>query len=359
MIYVAMGHLISLVTRQTLGEFFRTHIWEPLGMNETFISRAEAHAARPEVDISRGYYTDRAGHSIDVGDYDLTVASGAGNIVSSAADYAKWLRATIDRALPVSPSAHAQLVRAHSIIGPEVFGEQTTSLPITYGFGWFIRSYHGELLIFHGGNQPGFATGVFFIPRLKFGLVLFSNNMIAGDLAIQTLAYGLIDDQLQIPDSQRPDLVSPGDELLRMINSTFTREMLQLLYPTILDPPLPPSANLSAFMGLYTHAAYPPLNITDGGDHCAGDLLPPLTDDTKPVKLCMTLFNNAINHYAFAEIMHISGDFWVFGAEFAGMPSLTKVEFRLGPDGYAQNVGMVVEPGMKGEFIWWDRVKDS
>ena len=71
MMYIAMGHLISSVTGQTLGDFFRTHIWEPLGMHETYISFAEAQAARPEVVISKGYYTSRNGSRIDVGDYDL------------------------------------------------------------------------------------------------------------------------------------------------------------------------------------------------------------------------------------------------------------------------------------------------
>jgi hypothetical protein len=48
-----------------------------------------------------------------------------------------------------------------------------------------------------------------------------------------------------------------------------------------------------------------------------------------------------------------------FGAEFSGMPSLTKVEFRLGQDGHAQNVGVLMEPMMEGELIWWDRIGNS
>lgn len=356
LMFVTMGHLIEIVTGKTLGDFLRERIWAPIGMNETFISFAEARAARPRVDISRGYYTDRAGNSVDVGDYDWSQSSGAGNMVSSATDYAKWLRVMIDRAPPISSASHAQLVSAHSIVSPNVLGPN--SAPITYGFGWTIRSYHSEVLIDHGGAQPGYATGVFYLPRRKFGLVLFSNNMMAGSLAIQSLAYGLIDDLLRIPDKERIDWVSLADWALRMINSTFTREVLQLMYPTIPDPPLPPSADLSAFTGVYTHPAYPPLNITSGDDHCPGDLLPPLSNHTKPVKLCVTsLFDEGLNDYTPVEIMHVSGDFWALGAEFTGMPALTKVEFRLGPDGRTQSVGVLIEPAMKGELIWWDRIR--
>ena len=330
-------------------------------MDETFISFAEARAARPVVDISKGYYTDRAGNNIDVGDYDLTMASGAGGIISSGADYAKWLRAMLDQAPPMSPASHAQLTKGHSIIDIDILGLGTEhSLSSTYGLGWFITSYRGELLITHGGNQPGYATGVFYLPRFNFGLVLFSNNMIAGDIVNAGIGYGLIDDLLQIPEAERRDFVSEGDELLRIINSTFTREVLQSIYPTIPDPPLPPSANLSAFTGFYTHAAYPPLNISSGDDHCAGDLLPSLSNDTEPVKLCITsLFDRGTKSYRFAEIMHVSGEFWVFAAEHMGMPALTMVEFRLGPDGRAQQVGMLMELSMKGELIWWARSGDS
>jgi hypothetical protein len=355
--FITMGHLIESVTGKTLGDFLRAHIWGPLGMNETFISFTEARAARPHVEISKGYYTNRAGNVVKVGDYDWSMSSGAGNIVSSATDYSKWLRAMIDRAQPISPASHQQLVRAHFITGPDVF--LTESAPITYGFGWSVRSYRGEPLIEHGGSQPGYGTGVFYFPRRKFGLALFANDMVAGGMVLQTLAYDLIDDLLQIPDKDRIDLVPLGDQLLRLINATFTREILQLLYPTVPDPPLPPSANLSAFEGLYTHPAYPPLNITDTDSHCTADLLPALSNYTKPVKLCITsLFDPRADRFAPAEIMHVSGDFWALGAEFYTMPALTKVEFRLGPDGLAQNVGVLLEPFMKGELIWWERSKN-
>ena len=327
-------------------------------MHETYISFAEARAAHPEVDISKGYYTSRTGQTIDVGDYDLQVASGAGNIVSSAADYAKWLRSLLSRSPPLSQSAHAQLTQAHSIIGTNIFDFESAGFPITYGYGWNIRSYHGELLISHGGNQPGYSTLVSLLPHRNFGSVMFANNMLAGDIVIQALAYEIIDDLLQIPDTERRDRVAVGDELLRLINSVFTKEVLQLVYPSIPDPPLPLPANLSALTGLYTHAAYPPLNITDIAhrDQCAGDLLPSLRNDTEALKLCIMLSGDGADSEVVGEIMHVSGDFWIFGAEFAGMPAVTKVQFWLGPDGSAQQMGMLMETEMKGELIWWERV---
>jgi hypothetical protein len=82
------------------------------------------------------------------------------------------------------------------------------------------------------------------------------------------------------------------------------------VFPTIPDPPLPPSSNLSAFVGLYTHPAYLPLNITNSDDNCLGDLLPPLSNYTKPIKLCVTsLFDKGLDSYTLVKIMHISGDF--------------------------------------------------
>ena len=120
----------------------------------------------------------------------------------------------IERAPPISSASYAQLIRAHSIVGsrPDIFEpDSTLTILITYGFGWDIRSYYGDLLIEHCDAQPGYATGVFCLPRRKSGLVLLSNNMLAGFLAIHPLPYSLIENLLQIPDKEWVDLVPWGD----------------------------------------------------------------------------------------------------------------------------------------------------
>ncbi|KAL1963322.1 hypothetical protein VTN77DRAFT_8443 [Rasamsonia byssochlamydoides] len=349
LMYVAMAHLIETVTGQYLGDFFRERIWGPLGMNETFMSVPEAQAAG--VDVARGYEVNRTGGYEETGYHIWPQARGAGNVVSSAVDYAKWIRAMIDRAPPISAAGHAALVRAHSIVTPDIVPPE--SAPVTYGLGWDIHSYRGEVLIEHTGAQPGFGTGVFYLPNRQFGVALFGNNMIGGGAAVQVLAYHLIDEFLGTPKEERFDWVSLGDKLVP--NTTVTPDMLRRLYPSVPDPPLPPAADVSAYPGVYVHPAYPTLNIT--ADCPPSAYLPPFPHRAGPsgtVKICIqSLFNYKERH---VEFIHVSGDFWVLGTELWGQTLIRRAEFRLGPDGRVRQLGVELEPAMAGEKIWYDRV---
>lgn len=58
---------------------------------------------------------------------------------------------------------------------------------------------------------------------------------------------------------------------------------------------------------------------------------------------------------------HVSGDFFVAMASLGDMEGLdievpSKAEFRLGEGGEVQWAGMVAEPMMREEKIWFERV---
>lgn len=348
LMFVAMAHLLETVTGQYLGDFLRERIWRPLGMEETFMSIPEAQAAG--VELARGYEVNRTGGYEETGYQIWPQARGAGNIVSSAVDYAKWIRAMINRAPPISAAGHAALVRAHSIMTPDI--QTPDSAPVTYGLGWFIHSYRGEVLVEHSGAQPGFGTGVFYLPGRQFGVALFGNNMMGGGAATQVLAYHLIDEFLGTPPEERFDWVSWGDRFVP--NTTVTPDKLRSLYPSVPDPPLPPPAELSAYPGVYVHPAYPTLNITADCPPSAS-FLPPFPHRQGPsdtAKICIaSLFNYKDRP---VELVHVSGDFWVLGTELWGETLVGRAEFRLGPDASVRQLGVEFEPAMK-EKIWYKR----
>ena len=58
-------------------------------------------------------------------------------------------------------------------------------------------------------------------------------------------------------------------------------------------------------------------------------------------------------------IMHILRNFWVLGAISIVTQWLPEVKFWLRPDGNAQSVGVLLEPAMKRDLIWWGRTEDS
>ncbi|KKA18031.1 Protein flp, partial [Rasamsonia emersonii CBS 393.64] len=79
---------------------------------------------------------------------------------------------------------------------------------VTYGLGWTIHSYCGEVVVEHSSVQPGFGAGVFFLPGQQFGVALFNNNMIGGGAATQVLVCHLIDKFLDTPLDKQFDWVS-------------------------------------------------------------------------------------------------------------------------------------------------------
>ena len=53
------------------------------------------------------------------------------------------------------------------------------SFPVThfssYGMGWFVEDYHGQLMWQHGGNTPGMTAAVGMLPEKHFGVAVLSN----------------------------------------------------------------------------------------------------------------------------------------------------------------------------------------
>jgi hypothetical protein len=46
----------------------------------------------------------------------------------------------------------------------------------TYGLGWFVITYKGEQMIFHGGNIGGFSSVLLFMPKRELGIIVLSNK---------------------------------------------------------------------------------------------------------------------------------------------------------------------------------------
>jgi CubicO group peptidase (beta-lactamase class C family) len=91
----ALGYLVQKLSAETLGEFFRTRILNPLGMNDTgfFVPPAK-------LDRFASCYVPRKGGGLDVQDDAQTspfaeppkLESGGGGLVSTAADYMRFCR---------------------------------------------------------------------------------------------------------------------------------------------------------------------------------------------------------------------------------------------------------------------------
>jgi CubicO group peptidase (beta-lactamase class C family) len=223
LMYIVASHLIETVTNKSLETFLTENIWLPLNMTETYISLSEARNANR--DISQGFYVNLDGELVSTNQVFIDTIRGAGNILSSVSDYAKWISTMLNRGAPFSQTAYAKLFGGHSIVSPNPV--EPFQSPALYGLGWMSQVYHGEMILFHEGSQFGYGACVMFLPQRNFGLVLLGNNMNGINAAANVLAYHLIDEELGVPFDNRFDWVAryakaPTSVLLVSVQSFFS-----------------------------------------------------------------------------------------------------------------------------------------
>ncbi|MBN9007738.1 MAG: beta-lactamase family protein [Rhizobiales bacterium] len=167
-----LGRVIEVASGQTLYDFEKQHIFDPLGMTSTkYVLESDAERARmaepspsdPElVDAER----ERRSHR--------RWQSGAAGLVSTAADYARFSqmilqRGVLDGKRYLSPKSYAQMTTDHVGPGSGVVhdADYFPGTALGFGFGFAVRINHGSSaerpepgsigeLKWNGGSGPQF-----------------------------------------------------------------------------------------------------------------------------------------------------------------------------------------------------------
>ena len=122
----------------------------PLSMSSTYFSLADAlNSGKP---FARGQYWHNDTRTFREVEYvDNSALEGAGAVLSTVSDYAKWVHMMIQRSGPLSKAGHEALVKPHILIGTR--GESGSM--VTYGYGWIVEQYQGHELVWHNGGENG------------------------------------------------------------------------------------------------------------------------------------------------------------------------------------------------------------
>ena len=231
MMFIAVSHVIESLTGEWLGDFLKTRIYEPLGMTNTFFSLKDAQEAEASggAHLATSYRWSNQTKQYEAFPWlDAPQVSGAGATISNVLDYAKWLRCHMTSSAPFSSAGHEAFHYPRMISGLmalEAAGFRGTD---AYALGWDISNYHGELMQWHTGGLPGFATMMMYFPRLQWGLTAITNG---GDpSALLELTFALFDDKLGIPHDQRFDW-SIANNFRRSLALGTLRHAKELLFP--------------------------------------------------------------------------------------------------------------------------------
>jgi CubicO group peptidase (beta-lactamase class C family) len=330
-------HLIETVTCESYPDFVRKRIWEPLGMTNTYHDTPAVEAGNAKARMAMGYHWDKEiKEYFEIPSYAQPEGQGAGCVFSSVADYAKWVRALVQRSGPLSEDAHKEMVKGRTIVP----FEGNDALPFyghaSYALGLIVESYCGHVVVGHDGSFDGFKAMMRFLPGNDWGVVVLGNSDDAFYIH-QILLHQLMDDVLEVPQEARTDWPAywrkcQTDE--EKENEKEDPDLLPPASPEALDIPLEELA------GTYFNAGYRNLVLTLREGRLEADC----TDRGMPFTL---------------KFDHLSRNFFI--AEHRDLINRSrrkmKATFELREDGAVQRLGIPLCGEMEGEPIWFEKTR--
>jgi CubicO group peptidase (beta-lactamase class C family) len=356
--FIVLTKIIEKLSNTALGDFFKTNIWEPLGMKNTFMDLDEAKATS---NLATGYFWDNTTKEYLAHSYsDPIFISGAGGIISSVSDYALYLRAMLQRDASILSSTSYRELRKGRMVAPPFLSEDVFTGPMTYGLGWFFSVYNGYEVIHHSGGVPGFSTNMLYVPERDFAAVIMANADVGGAPVTLLSTFELLD--REIGQKRRPDVSGIWDTVMSA-RVKIMKELRSVAFPDAPAPEdaLPHALPLKSYTGTYFHPGYrnititladPPIYVGEPVSSENGKILhADVSDRSWPHVLDFEHVN--------AEHFLVRYHFTLEGAKnFDTDSEAARAEFEVGSDGRADRFGITYEPLMVGKKIWFDRVAD-
>lgn len=178
------GYVVERVTGQSLSDYTRKKIFEPLGMRHTGWTLAEVGRERHST-----LYVSQNGMTIPIQLYGLTTYPD-GAVRTSVADLSRLFAALLDEGayegvrILDAPVAKEMLRFHHS----EANKPDNVDLK-EKNVGIFWQSKYNVTRMGHGGSDPGISTDMLSSLSRDVGVVVFSNTSLSGE---QTKHYGNI-----------------------------------------------------------------------------------------------------------------------------------------------------------------------
>jgi CubicO group peptidase (beta-lactamase class C family) len=158
--YMIATDIIELLSKEPYAKFMKSRIFDPLGMRHTSTS----DPTRVIPNRARGYLPGASVTNAPV--INPTLASGAGNLVSTIDDLAKW-EASLQTDKLLNASMREEFFRPY---------ELSTGKDSGYALGWFVRQDRGRPLIEHGGNTVGFSSELYRVPNENVSIIVLTNS---------------------------------------------------------------------------------------------------------------------------------------------------------------------------------------
>jgi CubicO group peptidase (beta-lactamase class C family) len=195
--FATLGQIVEDVSGKPLVRYFRDHIFEPLGMEQTALVRSDRVKPR----LATGYAL-RSDGPHPVGDCDL-VTVGAGAIYSTTKDMARYVAALLgggsgEHGPVLKPETLASMFAPHYQPDPRMPG---------VGLAFFRGDAGGHRVVEHDGLMPGFSSRLSVAPDDGVGVVAFTNGAKGAKAWLGAEVAGIVRYLLGVPvDAVRTDI---------------------------------------------------------------------------------------------------------------------------------------------------------
>ena len=195
LMYAAAGYITELLTGKTWEDFVSENIFTPLNMSSTVFSIMNM---TKQSDYGVPYNEKRDTNILyRIPFYEETGGLGpAGSIISNVNDMSHWLIALMNdgtyEGKQVLPSSAVKASLMPSIALPNTALEKGYGEIINpvYCMGRQQSSYRGHLLVYHGGDLPGFHSQISYMPQDSIGVIVFVIGDQSGPL-YNTISYSI------------------------------------------------------------------------------------------------------------------------------------------------------------------------
>jgi CubicO group peptidase (beta-lactamase class C family) len=262
--YMTAGYLAGQISGSTWETFTRRRLLEPLGMSRSTFS---VDSMQQTDDYARPY-GGGADTTVAIDYRPLDGIGPAGSINASVSEMTEWIQLFLNDGRHgdtqiIDSTTVAQLTRPR--IGlkeirpfmPEGHGS------LLYALGWFVETYNGHRLVWHGGDIDGFAAMVAMLPDQDVGWVILTNKT---NVTPYIVLYELVD---RIVGRDGPDwrqqIASFGGQRQASSDTTQNEETTSQMSPSTGSP----SHLVADYAGRYTHPGYGVFEVTIEGDSLA------------------------------------------------------------------------------------------
>jgi CubicO group peptidase (beta-lactamase class C family) len=174
--YAILSLVVEKKSGKSFSQFLEENIFEPLGMNNTV-----AHQEGISIVKNRAYGYERQDSGWVRKDQSITSAVlGDGGIYSSIEDLYKWDQSLYTNEILSDESRHVAMTRAALSNGDK----------IDYGYGWHLKTYNGDEIVFHTGSTQGFRNVIYRIPSKMFTVIILTNR---NEGEMENLAEKIVD----------------------------------------------------------------------------------------------------------------------------------------------------------------------